>query len=45
MVGEEDVPQLRFIVIPSSLASDFPCRGIFLIDTGVVAPFLVDEWM
>jgi len=45
VVGEEDVPRLRFIVIPSSLASDFPCRGIFLIDTGVVAPFLVDEWM
>ena len=34
MVGEEDVPRLRFAGTPSSLGKDFPRRDMFLVDTG-----------
>ena len=32
MVGEEDVPRLRFAGTPSSLGKDFPRRDMFLAD-------------
>ena len=34
VVGEEDVPRLRFAGTPSSLGKDFPRRDMFLVDTG-----------
>ena len=34
LVGEEDVPRLRFAGTPSSLGKDFPRRDMFLVDTG-----------